>query len=564
VSRDGWRDLLARHMGLGEEEKFQVYRSIANSANLRDATYWAEIIFSAGIATLGLTLGSPAVIIGAMLIAPLMGPLLSAGLSLAAGDFVLAVRAGSVIAISTVLSIAFSTLLVVLLPFREMTAEIAARTQPTTLDLFVALFSGAIGALAVSKSLKGVATSIPGVAIAVALMPPLCVTGYGIGLLLTVDRVQGLNVLRGGALLFFTNLVAIAFASMLVFLALHIDAEPVRHRIREARDTHAYPALPSDVQRIGSLPARLLLAFAMLGIIFIPLKRSFDALTREIRAKQEQNIIQREAVSAWEELFGRTPGGRSRSFVDRFDATERDGRLHLTLRVFTMRSASEEERDFYVRRVAGAIGREPERIELSLIEIPTSQFQLDAAKPDPTSPVAPPTLGERLWSIAGETRRMVANTELPPGFTRLAVEVTVGTRAPTVIIEYLAPAALSDDARALITSNVRQRLDLATANARFDWVPSRLDVAMLRSGALPQTAREHLATIAGAMERHPSLQVTIEASTAEDEPGTHVEVVSSALEQMEVSPQRIQRRLSGEIAPRTVRIHVALVEPPSL
>src|SRR6185503_12513128 len=105
------------------------------------------------------------------------------------------------------------------------------------LDLVVALFSGAVGALATSKSLRGIATSIPGVAIAVALMPPLCVTGYGIGVLLTVERAQGLAVMRGGALLFVTNLIAITFSSMLVFLALHVDAERVKARIREWRKT---------------------------------------------------------------------------------------------------------------------------------------------------------------------------------------------------------------------------------------------------------------------------------------------------------------------------------------
>lgn len=184
---------------------------------MRDATYWAEILFSAGIATLGLILNSPAVIIGAMLISPLMNPIM-AGLALAAGDFILAMRALMNLASSSAAAVAFSTLLVTLLPFREMTAEIASRTHPNTLDLVIALFSGTVGALAVCKSFRGVVpTSLPGVAIAVALMPPLCVTGYGIGVFLTVDRPQGLAILAGGGLLFVTNLVAITFSSMLVF-----------------------------------------------------------------------------------------------------------------------------------------------------------------------------------------------------------------------------------------------------------------------------------------------------------------------------------------------------------
>ena len=139
------------------------------------------MLFSAGIATLGLALNSPAVIIGAMLISPLMGPILASGLALATGDFVLGTRAVVNLALSCLAAIAFAVLLVALLPFKEVTAEIAARTQPNTLDLVIALFSGAVGSIAVCKEVKGVVTSIPGVAIAVALMPPLCVVGYGIG-----------------------------------------------------------------------------------------------------------------------------------------------------------------------------------------------------------------------------------------------------------------------------------------------------------------------------------------------------------------------------------------------
>ena len=189
-----WRNRLADHLGVDRRE---VYESVARSSRLGDATYWAEIVFSAGIATLGLTLGSPAVIIGAMLISPLMSPIMGSGLALAAGDLFLAVRSTINIVLSSVLAVGLSMLLVILLPFREMTQEIAARTQPNTLDLVIALFSGAVGALAVCKSVRGVATSIPGVAIAVALMPPLCVTGYGLGVLFTLDRVQGLSIVRG-------------------------------------------------------------------------------------------------------------------------------------------------------------------------------------------------------------------------------------------------------------------------------------------------------------------------------------------------------------------------------
>ena len=104
------------------------------------------------------------------------------------------------------------------------------RTHPNTLDLAVAFFSGAIGSIAICKEVKGVVTSIPGVAIAVALMPPLGVVGYGFAVAYNVNLDEGMQVAMGGGLLFLTNLVAITFTAMIVFLALHIDAPPFRNR----------------------------------------------------------------------------------------------------------------------------------------------------------------------------------------------------------------------------------------------------------------------------------------------------------------------------------------------
>src|SRR5690349_19301802 len=197
---DKTRDWLARKLGVSSERKAQLYLELAHSTTLTDPSYWLQTIFAAGIATLGLVLNSPAVIIGAMLISPLMGPILAGGLALASGDVVLGLRAVVSLALSCLVAVLFAVLLVMLLPFKEMTAEIAARTQPTTLDLVVALFSGAIGSIATCKEVKGVVTSIPGVAIAVALMPPLCVVGYGLGVAASLNGAEGMRVARGGGL----------------------------------------------------------------------------------------------------------------------------------------------------------------------------------------------------------------------------------------------------------------------------------------------------------------------------------------------------------------------------
>lgn len=166
------RNWLADHLEISPRRKAEIYHSLLDSVSLGDISYWLQVLFSAGIATLGLVLNSPAVIIGAMLISPLMGGILANGLAFAVGDLVLGTRAIVNLAVSCLAAIVFAILIIAPIPFKELTPEIAARTQPNALDLFIALFSGALGSIATAKEPKGVVTSIPGVAIAVALMPP--------------------------------------------------------------------------------------------------------------------------------------------------------------------------------------------------------------------------------------------------------------------------------------------------------------------------------------------------------------------------------------------------------
>ena len=161
-----------------------------------------------------------------------------------------------------------------------ITSEIAARTEPNTLDLVIALFSGAIGSIAICREVRGVVTSIPGVAIAVALMPPLCVVGYGIGVAISLNPDEGMLVARGGGLLFLTNLVAITFTAMLVFFLLHIDTRQVRLRVGEWRRVDRESAwlrnmlvwlpIPRQLRMIGSVPGRVLLSIIPIVRVLIP------------------------------------------------------------------------------------------------------------------------------------------------------------------------------------------------------------------------------------------------------------------------------------------------------
>ncbi|WP_370179797.1 TIGR00341 family protein [Alteriqipengyuania sp.] len=167
------------------------------------ARYLLMICMSAGIAILGMLLSSPAVVIGAMLLSPLMDPIMGVGFALAVGDAKWLRRAGRSLAIGVGLAILFCALIVVFSPIKTVTPEIAARTQPNLFDLLVAIFSAIAGAYAVIRGREG---TIVGVAIATALMPPLAAVGYGLA---TFNS----TVFWGASLLFVTNLTAIALTA---------------------------------------------------------------------------------------------------------------------------------------------------------------------------------------------------------------------------------------------------------------------------------------------------------------------------------------------------------------
>ena len=161
---------------------------------------------SAGIAILGLLLSSPAVVIGAMLLSPLMGPIIGLGFALATGDYVWIRQSSRSLLYGVVLSIVLCAFIVMLSPLQTITPEIASRTRPNLFDLGVALFSALAGAYAMIRGREG---TIVGVAIATALMPPLAVVGFGLATL-------NWTVFSGSLLLFFTNLMTIALTAALM------------------------------------------------------------------------------------------------------------------------------------------------------------------------------------------------------------------------------------------------------------------------------------------------------------------------------------------------------------
>ena len=190
---------------LPAEEARAVRDAVAEEGSF-SARYAFLCALSAGIATLGLLQSSPAVVIGAMLVSPLMGPIASLGFGFASFDGRQIQQAAKVVGVGALIGVTVGMLITGLSPVRNATPEIISRTAPTLLDLGVALLSGLAGGYA-SVHRKGEAAI--GVAIATALMPPLATLGYSLA-------VWRLDLAFGAALLFLTNLAAIAFSFALV------------------------------------------------------------------------------------------------------------------------------------------------------------------------------------------------------------------------------------------------------------------------------------------------------------------------------------------------------------
>ncbi len=161
----------------GEERKDKVLENVVSNISFRGSNLWI-LACAIIIASIGLNVNSTAVIIGAMLISPLMGPIVGAGFALGTYNFSLLKKSIKNLLIATIVSLAVSAIYFYISPFKDVQSELLARTSPNIYDVLIAFFGGLVGVIAITRTEKG--NPIPGVAIATALMPPLCTAGFGL------------------------------------------------------------------------------------------------------------------------------------------------------------------------------------------------------------------------------------------------------------------------------------------------------------------------------------------------------------------------------------------------
>lgn len=208
-----------------KDNEFATIDSIRKGVEFKGANLWI-LIFAIFMASLGLNVNSTAVIIGAMLISPLMGPIMGVGLSVGLNDFELMKRSLKSFLITTLFSVTTATIFFLVSPVAEGQSELLARTSPTIYDVFIALMGGLAGVTALSTKEKG--NVIPGVAIATALMPPLCTAGYGLA-------TGNLIYFLGAFYLYFINSVFISLATFLGVRVMHFQRKEFVDKNREKK-----------------------------------------------------------------------------------------------------------------------------------------------------------------------------------------------------------------------------------------------------------------------------------------------------------------------------------------
>lgn len=223
---DQVRDFLKDRFSLDEDtaQRDEVVASISKGVEFRGVNLWV-LIFAAMVASLGLNVNSAAVIIGAMLISPIMGPIMGVGLSLGINDFDLLKKSLRNFALMFIVAIVTATAYFFISPLSSNSSELLARTTPTTYDLLIAFFGGLAGMVAQTRQDR-TSTVIPGVAIATALMPPLCTAGFGLA-------TGQLCFFLGAFYLFFINSVFIALATYLVVRFLKYEKKVFIDKVRE-------------------------------------------------------------------------------------------------------------------------------------------------------------------------------------------------------------------------------------------------------------------------------------------------------------------------------------------
>ncbi|MEM6586254.1 MAG: DUF389 domain-containing protein [Pseudomonadota bacterium] len=425
---------------------------------------------SAGIAVLGLLLSSPAVVIGAMLLSPLMDPIMGLGFALAIGDYPWLKQSARSLAWGTLMAVGLTALLVYISPIQTITPEIAARTQPNLFDLFVALFSALAGAYAMIRGREG---TIVGVAIATALMPPLATVGFGLA-------TWNWTVFSGALLLYVTNLITIALTAWAMARAYGFRT--------------SLSARQSTMQNLA--------VFAVFIALAVPLAFSLQQIAwqtnaqRIVRAEIEEKFDSRARLDGLEIEFGTQPIAINATMLTPVLRPEAEAEAQRAL----VSRLGEDVELMLTQFQVGTSASAAEQAQLSAARAQEEQVALDRAE----------DLAVRLALVAGVSesevivdrtrRRALVRAKALEGATLSAyraLEARIAQTEPDWTIELLPP--LSDLPQAIpferptnaLGENIEERLGPTAEGARalstIEWASSRFELPIVLIGSTDET-----------------------------------------------------------------------------
>jgi uncharacterized hydrophobic protein (TIGR00271 family) len=458
-------DAASEKLGVDSWDRPAIYRDCTEAATENRLPYWSVLALSGAIATLGLALNSSAVVIGAMLVAPLLAPVVGLALALAVGDGRLSVQTAAVVLGSTAAVIGVGALLTVLLPFHTITLEISARTRPTTLDLAIAVLSGLVGAVVTVARKSRLSAAIPGVAISVALIPPLAVAGFGIG----VGRG---DLIRGSLLLYGANLAGIVLSGMGVFLLIGMHRaevlEAARTWHRESKP-HGLTAWTDRIHWIRTLGvfrspwARVGLVLVFAVAVGLPLSETLSQIARETRIDR--------AISTTERRLFDVPG---RASILGRQVVFGGAGTRVYLRVATTEWFGSDTREEFERTASAAAG---EPVRLTLEQLPARGDDLEQlralfggqdARPAGSAVAAPAALEDLLVSARARLNEALENVSLPASVAVLQKTITTaGAGGVTVGVDYAAAEALNPQAEEMFRAQLRRALALSEFDLRL-------------------------------------------------------------------------------------------------
>lgn len=457
---------LWQRLGLKPGERPVLFNEVADGATDTDLPFWAVMLLSGAIATLGLILNSTAVVIGAMLVAPLLGPLLGLSLSVAVGDGRLFLQTLIVILVGTVGIVALSAFISWIMPFSTVTDEIAARTRPNLLDLAIAVFSGLAGAVVTASRESRLSASIPGVAVAVALVPPLGVAGFGIG--------TGWQwpIISGSLLLFGANLAGIVLSGLAVFLMVGMARPEVRAASKrwhvDARSTGLARVCADwrvpDTLRVATTPAkRIAMTVAFVIVVAVPLAKSFTLIVREVRVASAADAAQT-AIEA----------GGDAVVLER-SVVENDEGSSVEFRVATQTRIDEATRERLAAQMTRDAG-EPVTLDLRQIVVSSGELRRKAnALPERPRVRAEPVAQATADLLAPLEQRLsdgLSGVVLPAGAALMGASLRVQVGGPPSLdVLYGAPAPLQPQTEALVAAQAATALSLDPARATTSFVP---------------------------------------------------------------------------------------------